>query len=217
MRHQTAFQTVENIVDLKQSRLSTHSQCSVKILNIAQIWLLRYYYLMYYSEIRHGDKPHNYVSNDIFGFAVSPDEHYRLKSVSFFLDTLYHVRLSLTDTPPVSGYVHPIAPWYHLRTDQTLSCVITCLLLSSDLSGKAHSTQTYHQRYPLEACPSSLGNWERNSGVEVKTLRNPQLCLVGLYMVLDRLILGFLLQNLLVSGTRSFSIYVPHSLFSWHT
>ena len=37
MRNQTAFQTVDNIVDLKQSRLSTHSQCSVKILNIAQM------------------------------------------------------------------------------------------------------------------------------------------------------------------------------------
>ena len=28
--------------------------------------------LLYYSAIRHGDIPHNYVSNDIFGFAVSP-------------------------------------------------------------------------------------------------------------------------------------------------
>ena len=37
MRNQTSFQTVDNIVDLKQSRLSTHSQCSVKILNIAQM------------------------------------------------------------------------------------------------------------------------------------------------------------------------------------
>ena len=37
MRNQTAFQTVENIVDLKQSRLSTQSPCSVKILNIAQM------------------------------------------------------------------------------------------------------------------------------------------------------------------------------------
>ena len=34
-------------------------------------WLLRYYYLTYYSEIRHIDRPHNYVSNDIFVFAVS--------------------------------------------------------------------------------------------------------------------------------------------------
>ena len=32
--------------------------------------------------MRHGDRPHNYVSNYIFGFAISSD--YRLKSVSFF-------------------------------------------------------------------------------------------------------------------------------------
>ena len=40
--------------------------------NIAQmaITLLLTYY---YSEIRHEDRQHNYVSNDIFGFAVSPD------------------------------------------------------------------------------------------------------------------------------------------------
>ena len=37
MRNQAAFQTVENIVALKQSRLSIHSQYSVKILNIAQM------------------------------------------------------------------------------------------------------------------------------------------------------------------------------------
>ena len=30
------------------------------------------YYYYHYSEIRHGDRPHNYVSNAIFGFAVSP-------------------------------------------------------------------------------------------------------------------------------------------------
>ena len=33
--------------------------------------ILRYYYRTYYSEIRHGDRLDNYVSNDIFGFAVS--------------------------------------------------------------------------------------------------------------------------------------------------
>ena len=30
-----------------------------------------YHWMRNYSEIRHGDRPHNYVSNDIFGFAVS--------------------------------------------------------------------------------------------------------------------------------------------------
>ena len=42
------------------------------MLNVVQAlrkWLLRYYY--WRSEIRHGDRPHNYVSNGIFGFAVS--------------------------------------------------------------------------------------------------------------------------------------------------
>ena len=34
-------------------------------------WLLRYYYWTYYSNMRHGDRPHNYVSNYIFGFAIS--------------------------------------------------------------------------------------------------------------------------------------------------
>ena len=34
-------------------------------------WLLRYYYWTYYSDMRHGDRPHNYVSNYIFGFAIS--------------------------------------------------------------------------------------------------------------------------------------------------
>ena len=58
MRNQTAFQKVENIVDLKQSRLSTHSQCSVTILNIAQM-NIALLLLNYYSEIRHGDRPHN--------------------------------------------------------------------------------------------------------------------------------------------------------------
>ena len=34
-------------------------------------WLLRYYYWTYSSDMRHGDRPHNYVSNYIFGFAIS--------------------------------------------------------------------------------------------------------------------------------------------------
>ena len=37
MRNQPALKIVENIVDLQQSTLSTHNQCSVKILNIAQM------------------------------------------------------------------------------------------------------------------------------------------------------------------------------------
>ena len=54
-----------SLINLKQSRLSTHGQCNVKILNIKRIndltwltlckWLLRYYYWTYYSEMKHGD------------------------------------------------------------------------------------------------------------------------------------------------------------------
>ena len=43
---------------------STHSQCRVKILNIAQMAIT--------FLIRHGYRPYNYVYNDIFGSAVSP-------------------------------------------------------------------------------------------------------------------------------------------------
>ena len=39
----------------------------MEILNIIALLLLTYY-----SEIRHGDTAHDYGSNDIFGFAVSP-------------------------------------------------------------------------------------------------------------------------------------------------
>ena len=46
MRNQTAFQTVENIVDLKQSRLSTHSQCSVEILKIKNITDWKVYHFL---------------------------------------------------------------------------------------------------------------------------------------------------------------------------
>ena len=49
-------------------------------------WLLRYYDTKYYSEIRHGDRAHHYVSSDIFGFAVSPGltKILSMKKLSFF-------------------------------------------------------------------------------------------------------------------------------------
>ena len=81
-----------NEIDLKQSRLSTHSQYSVKILNIAQ----NGYYVIITEriihEIRHGDIPHNYVSNDICLVLLYPQDwrkYYRLKSVYFFKQPVY--------------------------------------------------------------------------------------------------------------------------------
>ena len=55
-------------------------------------WLLRYYYGTYYSDMRHSDRPHNYVSNYIFDVAISSGLTKILpieKCIFFFWDTLY--------------------------------------------------------------------------------------------------------------------------------
>ena len=59
----------------KYVHFTLHSLCCLlvhpdKFLILCK-WLLRYYYWTYYSDMRHGDRPHNYVSNYIFGFAIS--------------------------------------------------------------------------------------------------------------------------------------------------
>ena len=75
------FQKVENIVDLKQSRLSTHSQCSVKILNIVQMAIISQNYIFRFYRHLH---VHLYAQDSLIGKVCCTPEH-----VDYKLNTLY--------------------------------------------------------------------------------------------------------------------------------
>ena len=80
----------------------THIASAVWKSSTLRNWLLCYYYWTLDSEIRHGDRPHNYVSYDIFGFAVSPGLTKILPiEKCIFLDTLYYI--FLFNLTPVSS------------------------------------------------------------------------------------------------------------------
>ena len=77
------FKTWEtNIVDLNYPHISS----AVWKSSTLRKWLLHYYYLIWYEY-----RPHNYVSNDIFGFAVSPGltKILPIEKCILFFDTLY--------------------------------------------------------------------------------------------------------------------------------
>ena len=80
-------------------------------------WLLRYYYWTYYSDMRHGDRPHNYVYNYIFGFAISSGltKILPIEKCIIFLDTLY-------TTDPM---------WIHLQTNWSgaLQLLVECSII----------------------------------------------------------------------------------------
>ena len=75
-------------IDLKQSRLSAHSQCSVKILNIAQIMANGYCVIITERIIDHIIMyPMIYL---VSLYLQDLLKYYRLKSV-YFLDTLHMI------------------------------------------------------------------------------------------------------------------------------